>query len=45
MDVVAANLALQEHTEHVINQWVVIDKEVLVCHILTDEDIVESVIN
>jgi hypothetical protein len=38
-------LEKQELTEDIIDQWVDIDNEELVCHILTDEDIVESVIN
>jgi hypothetical protein len=35
----------QELTEDITDQWVDIDKKELVCHILTDEDIVESIIN
>jgi hypothetical protein len=35
----------QKLTEDIIDQWFVIDKEELVCHILTGEDIFESVVN
>jgi hypothetical protein len=45
MDVVAENFALQELTKDIIDQWVDNDNEELVSHILTDEGIVESVIN